>query len=93
MRLPACIRSGADGVTLAVKIQPCAAKNEICGLHGNELRVRLAARPTENAANEALIRFLSEIFQCPRDCVELVRGRASRHKLIRLTSISVVTVV
>ncbi len=86
--LPAFISVQPDGVSLAIKLQPRASANEIGGPLGNELRVKVTAPPVEAAANEALIRLLAETLDCPRSRVEILRGRASRHKVIKLHGLS-----
>lgn len=93
MSLPPYIRVDPDGVILAIKLQPRAAKNEICGLHGTELRVRVTAPPVDAAANDALVKFLADAFDCPRSCIKIVYGHTSRHKQIKLTGISPETVI
>jgi len=82
--LPAYLTEHPDGVTLAIKLQPRAAKNEIGEPIGAELRIRVTAPPVEAAANEALIRLLAATLDCPRGKVELVRGHTARHKLVRI---------
>ncbi|MBI4326981.1 MAG: YggU family protein [Chloroflexi bacterium] len=82
MSLPPFLRAHADGVYLAVKVQPRASKNEIGEPLGPELKVKVTAPPVESAANEALLRFLADQLNCPRGAVELVRGQTSRHKVV-----------
>ena len=82
--LPAYLTAQPDGVLLAVKLQPRASKNEIAGTLGEELRIKVTAPPVDAAANEALVRLLAEILDCPRGKVELIRGHTSRHKIIKL---------
>ena len=55
---------------------------------GNELRIKVTAPPVDSAANEALIRFLAGILDCPRNSVELLRGQTSRHKTVKLHGLS-----
>src|SRR5438477_12901684 len=93
MILPDYLRGRSDAVLLSVKLQPRAAVYEIGGPLGNELRVKVTAPPVDSAANEALLRLLAERLDCPRSQVELVRGHASRHKLIRLRGLSAATVI
>ncbi len=78
------LREQADGVLLALKVQPRASKNEIGEPLGAELRVKVTAPPVDSAANEAVLRLLAEILGCPRNGVELVRGGTSRHKTIKV---------
>jgi uncharacterized protein (TIGR00251 family) len=92
MSLPAYLRAQADGVLLSIKVQPRASKNEIGEALGNELRVKVTAPPVDAAANEALVRLLAEHLDCPRNCVELVRGHTSRHKTVKLHGLSAETV-
>ncbi len=78
------LRAQADGVLLSVKLQPRASKNEICGLLGGELKIKVTAPPVDAAANQALVEFLAEKLGCPRGKVELIRGHTSRHKAVKL---------
>lgn len=89
MSLPPYLRAQADGVYLSIKLQPRASANEIGEALGNELRVKVTAPPVDSAANEALVRFLAEQLDCPRNRVELVRGQTSRHKTIKLHGMAV----
>ena len=82
------LRIQSDGLLLAVKLQPRASANEVGEPLGNELRVKVTAPPVDSAANEALLRLLAERLDCSRGQVELVRGRTSRHKVVRLCGIS-----
>ena len=93
MTLPGYLRAQPDGVLLSIKVQPRASANEIGEPLGNELRVKVTAPPTDNAANEALLRLLAEQLDCPRGQVELVRGHTSRHKVVKLRGIAVGTVL
>lgn len=90
--LPEFIALQPDGVLLAVKLQPRASKNEIVGPLGSELRIKVTAPPVDAAANENLLRLLAETLDCPRSKVELLRGHASRHKVIKLHGLEAVTV-
>jgi uncharacterized protein (TIGR00251 family) len=81
---------GAGGTfTLTLHIQPGAKRSEIAGLHGEALKIRLAAPPVEGKANEALLRFIAERFAVPLRNVELLRGAQSRHKMVKVTGSSV----
>ena len=84
MSIPNFIRAQKDGVCLAVKLQPRASRNEIGAPLGDELKIKVTAPPVDAAANEALLRLLADVLDCPRGKVELVRGHSSRHKVIKL---------
>ena len=93
--IPNFLRIQPDGVLLFVKLQPRASANEIVPYDetGDELRIRVCAPPVDAAANEALVRCLARQLDCPRNRVELVRGHASRHKVIKLHGMTVEQVV
>jgi uncharacterized protein (TIGR00251 family) len=75
-----------DGVvTLTLHVQPGAKRSQVSGLHGDALKIRLAAPPIDGRANEALLRFLAGIFEVPQRNVELMQGGQSRHKTVRVT--------
>jgi uncharacterized protein (TIGR00251 family) len=93
MTSPPYLRAQANGVYLSIKLQPRASTNEIGEALGTELRVKVTAPPVDSAANEALVRFLAEALDCPRNCVELVRGQTSRHKVIAIRGMTADQVV
>jgi uncharacterized protein len=82
--MPGFLRVQPDGVLLSVKLQPRASANEIGDALGDELRIKVTAPPVDAAANEALVKFLAQHLDCPRNRVELVRGHTSRHKTLKL---------
>lgn len=63
-------------------IQPGASHSEVSGIHGDALKVRIAARAVEGAANAALQEFLAQRLGMPRREVRIVKGEKSRRKLI-----------
>ena len=76
------------GVRLRLRIQPRASREEVAGVSGDTIRIRLTAPPVDGAANEALVRFLSDRLQVPRSAIELVAGKAGRTKLVAVSGIS-----
>lgn len=78
------LREQPGAVLLSVKMQPRASADEIGEPLGDELRIKVTAPPVDAAANEALVRLLADVLDCPRNRVELVRGHTSRHKVLKL---------
>lgn len=76
----------ADGVhvVLSLHVQPGARKTEIAGLHGEALKIRLAAPPVDGKANECLIGFLAKTLGIAQRNIELVGGATSRAKRVRV---------
>jgi uncharacterized protein (TIGR00251 family) len=78
-------RRNGDVITLTLHIQPGAKRTDVAGLHGDALKIRLAAPPIEGRANEALLKFIAEFFDVPVRQVELKQGGQSRHKVVAIT--------
>ena len=78
-----------DAVRFTVRVQPRASRSEIAGLHGDALRVRLAAPPVDGAANEALVRLLADLLDVPRRAVRIEGGHASRSKLVEVDGVGI----
>ncbi|HEU5039427.1 MAG TPA: DUF167 domain-containing protein [Gemmatimonadales bacterium] len=83
------IDAAATGVRLRLRVQPRASRTEMAGVHGDRLRVRLAAPPVDGAANEALVRFLAETLGVPRSAVRLVAGVGGRSKVVEVDGVGV----
>lgn len=90
---PAFLTAQADGVTLAIKLQPRASTNEISDLSGPELRIKVTAPPVDAAANESLLRLLADKLDCSRGKVELIRGHTARHKVVKVHGLSAAAVL
>lgn len=78
-------RRDGDVLTLTLHIQPGAKRTGVAGLHGDALKIRLAAPPIEGRANEALLKFIAESFDVALRQVELRQGGQSRHKVVAVT--------
>jgi uncharacterized protein (TIGR00251 family) len=76
-----------DAVRFSVRLQPRASKNEITGLQGVSLRVRVTAPPVDGLANAALIDSLSTALKIPRRDVCIVSGLASRTKVVEVREV------
>lgn len=78
------ITESADGVTFAVHVQPRASKNEICGIQGDALKIRLTSPPVEGEANRLCTEFLAKLLRVPKSAVTIMAGEKSRHKTVRI---------
>jgi len=71
-------------ITIRVRVQPGASREEVVGWEGDLLRVRLRARAVEGQANKSLLTFLADALRLRPYQVTLLRGERSREKLIRV---------
>ena len=81
------VRRVAGGVRFTVRVQPRASRSEVCGVHGDALKVRLAAPPVDGAANEALVALLADELDVARRSVRIVSGEASRSKTVQVDGV------
>jgi uncharacterized protein (TIGR00251 family) len=81
------IREKGQGVVLTVQVVPRASRNEVAGIHGDALRIRLQAPPVEGAANAALIAFLAETLGIRQRQVEILSGHSSRRKTVLVSGL------
>ena len=73
-----------------MRVVPGASTDAVVGVVEGEVRVRVAARAVEGAANERLLRFLSrEWLRVPRSAVALTRGERGRSKTVRVEGVEV----
>jgi uncharacterized protein (TIGR00251 family) len=78
-------RRNGETIMLTLHVQPGAKRSEIVGLHGEALKIRLAAPPIEGRANDALLKFIADLFAVPLRNIELTHGGQSRHKVVAVT--------
>lgn len=78
-----------DGsLIILVRVVPRAKKNEIVGLEGGTLKVRITAPPVRGKGNEALVEFLAQALGVRKGQVGIVRGQRARSKTIRVRGLS-----
>jgi len=78
-----------DGsLIIPVRVVPRAKRNEIVGVEGGVLKVRITAPPVRGKANEALVEFLAQALGVRKRQMEIVRGQRARSKTIRVRGLS-----
>jgi uncharacterized protein len=79
---PLIVQDTKDGAILTVHIRPRASITECVGIHGDAIKIRVAAPPVDGAANDELIRFLARRFSIPSTSVQIHSGAGGRHKRV-----------
>lgn len=69
---------------LTVHVQPGAKTTTCAGIHGDALKIRLAAPPVDGKANQALVVWLARTLGYPQSAINLLRGQTSRHKVLAI---------
>jgi uncharacterized protein len=75
-----------DGNTLVLNIlgKPAASKDAIGKPRGNQLKVSVTAQPQDGRATDHMVRFLAPLFGVRVADIEVVFGRESIHKQLRI---------
>jgi uncharacterized protein (TIGR00251 family) len=81
------VQERGGGVRFAVRVQPRASRSAVDGVHGDALRVRLAAPPVDGAANEALVALIAEALGVRQRAVRIVAGHTSRSKVVEVDGV------
>jgi uncharacterized protein (TIGR00251 family) len=88
------LRMQADDndVLLWVKAVPGASRDEITGLVGDRLKVRITAAAQSGQANKAICKLLAKMLGIKPRQVTIESGQTNPEKIVRLQSIDPATV-
>ena len=74
-------------VCIGVRVSPSAPRTCIRGVHGDKLKVAVAAPPEDNRANKELSDALAGWLSLDRGKVDVVKGHANRNKVVAFSDI------
>jgi uncharacterized protein len=69
---------------ITISVSPGARRSELVGRHAGGWKVRVAAPPERNRANEALVDLLASVLELSRESITLVAGHSSRRKVVEI---------
>jgi uncharacterized protein (TIGR00251 family) len=75
-----------EGVIFKITVQPRGSRNELVGLQGDALKIKLTAPPVEGAANRMCVEFLARSLKVRKSDVEIIQGHGSRVKKVLVRS-------
>ncbi len=81
-----CFEEKDGCIVLNVRVVPRASKDEIAGMMGDALKVRIQAPPVEGKANDYLVRFLAKRWKLSRADIGLLSGETGRNKRLRISN-------
>lgn len=67
-----------------ISVKPQAKKESVIKVADGEYRVSVRPPAQDNQANQAIVKLLAEHFSIPKSAVTILRGFASRKKLIEI---------
>jgi len=72
------------GLKFNIYVQPRSSRNQVLGLYGDALKVKIKAPPVEGAANKMCIAVLAKVLKIPKSTIEIVSGQASKTKRVQV---------
>ena len=71
-----------------VVLQPRASRNEVAGLQGGRLKIKVTSPPVEGMANRKLCEFLADLMGIGKQRVQVIAGQAARIKRVKISDVS-----
>lgn len=90
---PPIVQDSKGGAIITIQVQPKAAKSECVGLHGDALKIRVAAPPIDGRANEALLAFLAARLRVAPSTLSIYSGATGRHKRVLCATLTAADVL
>jgi uncharacterized protein (TIGR00251 family) len=78
---------GENSLNIQVQIQPGSSKDQITGLHNGRLKIKISAPPVGGKANQNLIEFIAKALGVSKSKIEIVKGRTSKLKTLKISAI------
>jgi len=83
-----CLKEHEGGVMVEVVLQPRASRNEVAGLQGGRLKIKVTSPPVEGMANKKLCEFLADLMGIGKQRVQVIAGQAARIKRVKISDVS-----
>lgn len=87
------VQDTKGGAIITIQVQPKASKSECVGLHGDALKIRVAAPPIDGRANDALLAFLATQLKVPPSTLAIHSGAGGRHKRVQCATLNAAEVL
>jgi len=73
---------------LNVRVHPGSSKNMITGYTEGILNVKITTQPEKGKANEALVKYLSNLLGVTKSRISISKGHTSRNKVVSIQGLS-----
>ena len=79
----------ANGLTvIKVKVIPRSSRNQIIGIEGDTLKVKVTSPPMNGKANKSLVEMFAKYLGIPKKDITIMAGEHSRQKYLKILGIS-----
>lgn len=82
------LKEHEGGVVVEIVLQPRASRNELAGVQGGRLKIKITAPPVEGMANKKLCEFLADVMGIGKQRVQVIAGQAARIKRVKISDVS-----
>ena len=72
----------SGGYVLAIKVVPNSSRDQIAGMLGEELKIRVAQPPEDGKANKAVEALLAKTIGTAAGNVQVIAGHSQPHKKV-----------
>lgn len=72
--------------TIKVKVLPRGKENQVIGLYGEFIKIRIKSPPIEGKANQMLVEFLSEELKISQRQIQILRGHTNQEKILQIAA-------
>jgi len=83
------VKQVPGGLIISVKVVPNASREQIVGLLGDALKIKVAQPPEDGRANRAVERLLAAACGLPPRNIQVVEGLTQPHKRVLLRGATV----
>lgn len=73
---------------IVARIIPKSSRNEIVGMEGGIVKIKVTAPPVDGLANRAVIELFSKELKIPKKDIAIISGEKSKNKKIRIHGVS-----
>ncbi len=86
--IESCLQEHEDGVVVSLQVQPRASRNQVVGIHNDNLKIKLTSPPVDGAANKSCCAYLAKLFGVAKSDIMILSGETARQKRILVRHIS-----
>jgi len=79
------IDKDSDGIVFKIKVQPRSSRDEIVGVQGDALKIKVTAPPIKGAANKSCFKILAKELKVSKSQIKIVGGEFSKVKIVKVT--------
>ena len=82
------IQGTNESVVFVVKVVPGSSRTTVCGLLDDMLKIKVAAAPQKQKANQCLLEFLAKQLSVKKNAISIISGHNRPIKHVQVSGIS-----